>query len=149
MCQGGELGARRCNLAVLVECSVCLHQWEPDDMGNPEDRLSKYTGGCPECGSSGIVPLRCDRCPVAEMEWQRGNSAAGRLLEQALDRRFDLKEGVGHPEITADEALALRIMQDEERKWEAELNDRQRQEMKQMELERRMMGQGQGAMRRR
>jgi hypothetical protein len=83
------------------------------------------------------------------MEWQRGNSAAGRLLEQALDRRFDLKEGVGHPEITADEALALRIMQDEERKWEAELNDRQRQEMKQMELERRMMGQGQGAMRRR
>jgi hypothetical protein len=85
------------------------------------------------------------------MEWQRGNSAAGRLLERALDLRFDLEKGIPFPEITSEEATALRIMQDEERKWEAELNDRQRQEMKQMELERRMMGQGQGhgAMRRR
>ena len=106
-------------------------------MGVPDERLSIYTGRCPQCDSSAIKALRCERCPVLEVEYQRSVSAAGRLLERMLDLRFELEAGVPTPDITCEEAMALRVMKDETGKWEREQMDKQRQEQREMAAEQR------------
>lgn len=97
-------------------------------MSASEEPLYLTAGRCSMCGSSAIQALRCQECPLAQLDYIRERSAAGRLLERALDLRFDLDIGVQVPDITAEEDLALKVMKQESAKWEKEMSDKDRRE---------------------
>jgi hypothetical protein len=80
------------------------------------------------------------------MESVRSNSPAGHLLERVLDLRFDLKNSIPVPPINAEEELALKILDDETRRFEKEEVDKRQEEMEQerrgAEFQRRRKEQG-------
>jgi hypothetical protein len=65
---------------------------------------------------------------VLEIEYQRATSSAGRLLDRVLEIKADMESGVIVPPITTDEAMALRVMREENGKWDRESTDKRREE---------------------
>lgn len=73
--------------------------------------------------------LRCPNCPVLEVETARMSTPAGRLLERVLDLDFDTKHfRIDWSDITAEEAMALKILEQERAKYERESAVRTREE---------------------
>ena len=76
-----------------------------------------------------LKPVRCATCPVAEIEYRRAVSPAGRLLERVLELDFDLKHfKLTLSDITVEERDALSILEQERSKWDKEESDRRRDE---------------------
>lgn len=72
---------------------------------------------------------RCTDCPVTDIEHVRATSAAGRLLERTLELEFDTKHfRVDWADVTAEEVQALKILEQERGKWQAEDQERRREE---------------------
>ncbi len=62
------------------------------------------------------------------LDYARSHSAAGRLLTRILDIEFDVaKFRVGWGEVTAEEALGLRVLADERDKYQREKAKKDRQ----------------------
>lgn len=94
---------------------------------------------CPSCGSRYHVILRCDACPLLQLEHIRATSPTGGLLDRVLELDFDTaKFSVDWSTIPEDEALGLKILDQERRKWESEERVRQKEEF---DLEQRMQAQ--------
>jgi hypothetical protein len=77
---------------------------------------------CPNCGAKGGRVERCARCPLNDLDYARSHSAAGRLLNRLMDLEFDVgKFRVDWADVTAEEALGLRILADERDRRQREL----------------------------
>jgi DNA-directed RNA polymerase subunit RPC12/RpoP len=106
-------GERECPEAVDVGCSDCGLEWQPDDIDMP--------GPCPTCGSQRYVRKRCPKCPLARLDSYEA-TAAGQLLQRAIDLKCAMKAGVQVRlgEIAEDEFRALLLVEQERDRWEQE-----------------------------
>lgn len=87
--------------------------------------LWQSAGRC-ACGSSSLLLNRCVTCPTLEVEHARATSPAGRLLERVLELDFDTQRfAVPWGDVTAEEAMALKVLVQERDKWTAELRKRE------------------------
>jgi hypothetical protein len=110
MCGGGEAGPDECPEALEVQCAFCGRVWTSPDVYNP--------GRCPGCQKIGFTVLRCDSCPLDDLEEARQNSRAGRLVGRLLDLEFDVERfGIGWDEVTAEEAAGLRALKQERERY--------------------------------
>jgi hypothetical protein len=90
--------------------------------------LWKSAGRC-NCGSSSLLLNRCATCPTLEVEHARAVSPAGRLLERVLELDFDTQRfSIDWADVTAEEAMALKVLVQERDKWTAELRKREQDE---------------------
>lgn len=106
LCDGGEDGPHGCPDANDVTCIACGHVCEVED--------TNCIPACPNCGGKGGRVERCARCPLNDLDYARSHSAAGRLLNRLMDLEFDVgKFRVDWADVTAEEALGLRILADE------------------------------------
>jgi predicted RNA-binding Zn-ribbon protein involved in translation (DUF1610 family) len=106
LCDGGEDGPHGCPDANDVTCIACGHVYEVED--------TNCIPACPNCGGKGGRVERCARCPLNDLDYARSHSAAGRLLNRLMDLEFDVgKFRVDWADVTAEEALGLRILADE------------------------------------
>jgi hypothetical protein len=113
LCIGGDDGPRGCPDANDVTCGKCGLVRTVEDTTAP--------GYC-QCGSLQCTVNRCDRCPVNELEYVRAHSNAGRLFERVLELDFDCANfAVPWSEITAEEAVGLRVLKDERERYRQEL----------------------------
>ena len=113
LCDGGEDGPHGCPDANDVTCCECGYVWEVED--------SNCIPACPNCGHKGARVNRCARCPLNDLDHARAHSAAGRLLNRLMDLEFDVaKFRVDWADVTAEEALGLRILADERDKYQRE-----------------------------
>ena len=86
-------------------------------------------GSCPSCGKRGASTLRCDDCPVNTLDHLRSTTAAGRLLERALDLEFDTgKFKIDWDDVDCELREALRILVHERAVREQELFKRRDEE---------------------
>lgn len=71
-----------------------------------------------------------DDCPVSLLQASMTGTSTGRLLEQALTIDFALEKGfqTSLDDIPADEFTVLRILQDEQNKYEREQTDKSNQQ---------------------
>lgn len=130
MCDGGAQ-YRDCPRVEVVRCTACQHVWEPEDgdLGPSDQPLFRFVGPCPECESTALLAERCDECPVRQLEWARGHSAAGQLLNRILELEFDVKTlHADWSQITVEEAKALRVLDQERSKYQDDERRRMEQE---------------------
>lgn len=67
-------------------------------------------------------PVRCEDCPVLDLENALENTAAGHLIQRAVHLDYLAQHGGGSAILDApiDEFHAMRVLRDERAKWEAE-----------------------------
>jgi hypothetical protein len=119
LCAGGEDGPHGCPDANDAVCVECGHAYEVDD--------TNCIPPCPNCGHRGARVERCGHCPLNDLDYARSHSAAGRLLGRLLDLEFDVgKFRVDWAEVTAEEALGLRILADERDRYQREQSRKQK-----------------------
>lgn len=110
-----------CPLAAIVKCGGCSHEWEPE--GN-------VAGHCPECDQQMAQTQRCPDCPGHQIDHFRQTTPAGRLLNRILELEFDTKNlSVDWADITAEEVLGLRILEQERQKYTNEQREEMQREM--------------------
>ena len=113
LCGGGEDGPAGCPDANDVACIECGNVYEVED--------TNCIPPCPNCHRKGGRIERCARCPLNDLDYARSHSAAGRLLGRLLDLEFDVgKFKVDWADVTAEEALGLRILADERERYQRE-----------------------------
>jgi predicted RNA-binding Zn-ribbon protein involved in translation (DUF1610 family) len=113
LCDGGEDGPHGCPDANDVTCIACGHVYEVED--------TNCIPACPNCGGKSGRVERCARCPLNDLDYARSHSAAGRLLNRLMDLEFDVgKFRVDWADVTAEEALGLRILADERERRQRE-----------------------------
>jgi predicted RNA-binding Zn-ribbon protein involved in translation (DUF1610 family) len=113
LCDGGEDGPHSCPDANDATCISCGHVFEVED--------TNCVPKCPNCGEKGARVNRCARCPLNDLDHARSHSAAGRLLNRLTDLEFDVaKFRVDWADVTAEEALGLRILGDERDRYQRE-----------------------------
>jgi predicted RNA-binding Zn-ribbon protein involved in translation (DUF1610 family) len=133
LCDGDEDGASGCPAAVTVTCFSCKTEWECSDTDFP--------GPCPSCGRQYATVNRCSRCPLAELDYRRGHSEAGRLLESTLELDWDIKHlSVSDADLDEESALGLKILEQERDKWTAELSKRRVDEANMKAIHNRKLG---------
>ena len=95
--------------------------WATDD--------TDHAGVCPRCHRGYPIIDRCPSCPVLEMERVRARTSAGRFLERVLEMDADSKRpGFVSYEITEEEAVGLRILDQELAKRTEEMRKDQEEE---------------------
>lgn len=132
LCKGGDAQQRSCPLALTAHCESCGSTWDAPETGPSDSKLSAYTGDCPSCASSSIRLLRCDSCPVAAVERHRRTTQAGRLLERVLELDFDTEHfAVPWDAVTCEDNAALKVLAQERRRRDKELQVRAQAEAEQ------------------
>jgi hypothetical protein len=65
---------------------------------------------------------RCESCPLEQLDYMRGRSAAGRSLERILQLDFIFPPGAALPwgELTAEEISGLKILRQERDRYTRE-----------------------------
>ncbi len=107
------MGPTDAQTPTMPSCVECGHAYEVDD--------TNCIPSCPNCGHKGARVERCGHCPLNDLDYARSHSAAGRLLGRLLDLEFDVgKFRVDWADVTAEEALGLRILADERDRYQRE-----------------------------
>jgi hypothetical protein len=120
LCDGGEDGPHGCPDANDVTCRECGHVYEVED--------TNCIPPCENCGAKGARVNRCAHCALNDLDYARSHTAAGRLLNRVMDIEFDVaKFKVDWADVTAEEALGLRILADERDRYQREQNKKDRE----------------------
>lgn len=88
---------------------------------------------------------KCEDCPSLMVEYYRGRSAAGRLLERVLEHEFDTKHyRVEAGEVDVEVREGLKMLEQERGKFDKEGREERDREMEErsrvVEIQRKTMG---------
>lgn len=83
---------------------------------------------CENCGEKGARVNRCNHCALNDLDYARSHTAAGRLLNRLVDLEFAVgKFRVDWADVTAEEALGLRILADERDSYQRDKDKKNRE----------------------